>query len=286
MANAGFIDRLISLTYPRGSWDKWVVMLQAFIDESGIHDGAPFSVVAGYLGSARHWKHFEEFWGPHAMGQGFHAKSFFARDPQGNRVTPYTEWDEAKAETYFNELLRAIASVNIYPIGGIVDVAEFNKYSEEERAHLTGRDRRSGRQTITGAPTKPYYLAFQEAIASSLHRLTRRDLQIHFTFDQQNQLAPLALEMFRYFKRPEYPYASNMGDAIFASRNDAIGLQAADLLCYCWFKRITERSQNRNIGRFVEAQKVRSMTLFDKGMMDKLLDKIPIDTPSGSYILN
>jgi hypothetical protein len=260
-------------------------MLQAFVDESGIHDGAPFCVVAGYLGSARHWKHFEELGDPLRRGKPS-TRNVFARDPQGNRVAPYTEWDEAKAETYFNELLRVITSVNIYPIGGIVDVAEFNKYSEEERAHLTGRDRRSGRQTITGAPTKPYYLAFQEAIASSFHRLTRSDLQIHFTFDQHQQFAPLALEMFRYFKRPEFPYASNMGDAIFASRNDATGLQAADLLSYCWFKRITERSQNRDIVRFVKAQKVRSMTLFDKGMMDKLLGKIPIDTPGGSYILN
>ena len=41
-------------------------------------------------------------------------ETFFARDPQGNRVAPYTEWDEAKAETYFNELLRVITSVNIY----------------------------------------------------------------------------------------------------------------------------------------------------------------------------
>lgn len=286
MSNAGFIDRLISLTYPRGSWEKSIVMLQAFIDESGIHDGARFCVVVGYMGSARHWKRFEELWKPNSDIQDFHAKRFFQRDPQGNRVSPYKEWDDAKAQAYYDDLLNAIASVNIYPIGGIVDVAEFWKYTEAERAHLTGSDRRNGKRTLSGAPTKPYYLAFQQAIASSLDRLTRKDLQIHFTFDQQEEFAPLALEMFQYFKQPEYPYAPNMGDAIYTSRQEAIGLQAADLLCYCWSKRITERSQNDDILRFAGEQKVRKMTLFDKGMMDKLLGKIPVDTPSVSLTLN
>ena len=224
MSNDGFIDRLISLTYPRGSWNKCFVMLQAFIDESGIHDQAPFCVVAGYMGGARHWKRFEELWGPNSKIQDFHAKRFFARDPRGNRVPPFKEWDNARAEAYYNELLHAITSVNIYPIGGIVDVAEFWKYTEAERAHLTGSDWRNGRRTLSGAPTKPYYLAFQEALASSLHRLKRNDLQIHFTFDQQEDFAPLALEMFKYFKQPEYSYAANMGDAIYPSRKDAIGL--------------------------------------------------------------
>lgn len=279
------IDRLVLLTYPRGSWEKHFVMLQAFFDESGIHNQAQFCVVAGYVGSARHWKRFEELWGPYAKKEAFHAKRFFQRDPQDNRVSPYNEWNDAKAEAYYKQLLDAIASVNIYPVGGIVDVAEFWKYTEVERAHLTGSDRRNGRKTISGAPTKPYYLAFQEALASSLHRLTRNDLKIHFTFDQQNEFAPLALEMFNYFKQPEYQYAPNMGDIIYSPRTEAIGLQAADLLCYCWFKRITEQSKNNEILKFAGMQKVRSMTLINKVMMDKLLGKIPVNTPSRSLIL-
>ena len=285
MSNAGFIDRLVSLTYPRGSWNKSIVMLQAFIDESGIHGNAPFCVVAGYVGGARQWKRFEALWEPHAKKQDFHAKRFFQRDPQGKRVSPYNEWDDAKAEAYYSDLLDAIASVKIYPIGGIVDVVEFWKYTKAERAHLTGSDRRNGKMTLSGAPTKPYYLAFQEAIVSSLEWLDGNDLQIHFTFDQQEQFAPLALDMFRYFKQPEYPYARKMGSAIYTSRLEAIGLQAADMLCYSWFQRIAEHSQNEDILRFAGQQRVTEMSLFDKSAMDKLLGKIPIDTPSAPLII-
>jgi hypothetical protein len=38
--------------HPRGK-DKWVAVLEAYFDESGIHDGSKYCIVAGYVGSAR-----------------------------------------------------------------------------------------------------------------------------------------------------------------------------------------------------------------------------------------
>ena len=37
-------------------------MLEAYMDESGIHDGAHACVITGYWGHERRWRRFEDEW--------------------------------------------------------------------------------------------------------------------------------------------------------------------------------------------------------------------------------
>jgi hypothetical protein len=91
------IDLLASLVHPRGGrkWRNRFVMMEAYFDESGIHDGAKVCIVAGYYGSHSAWKRFESQWNkiladyPEVAVKGFHAKVFFGRDESGNRVKEY-----------------------------------------------------------------------------------------------------------------------------------------------------------------------------------------------------
>ena len=66
--------------------------MEAYFDESGIHDGAKVCVVAGYYGTEMAWKKFEGQWNkilldyPELNGEAFHAKRFFARDENQKRL--------------------------------------------------------------------------------------------------------------------------------------------------------------------------------------------------------
>ena len=73
-------------------------MMEAYADESGIHNGSKRCVVAGYVGGRREWQRFVDAWSatPKEFGiaetVGFHAKVFFKTDRFGNRFGPYKAW--------------------------------------------------------------------------------------------------------------------------------------------------------------------------------------------------
>jgi hypothetical protein len=78
------------------------VMMEAYFDESGIHDGAKVCVVAGFYGTQPAWRVFENQWKkilsdyPELDGEGFHAKRFFARNENQERVGRYIGWADEK----------------------------------------------------------------------------------------------------------------------------------------------------------------------------------------------
>jgi hypothetical protein len=37
-------------------------VIEAYLDETGIHDGAAFCVIAGYFGGPGQWKKFDNVW--------------------------------------------------------------------------------------------------------------------------------------------------------------------------------------------------------------------------------
>src|SRR2546423_12461361 len=105
---------------PRGH-DKVVAVIEAYCDESGIHDGARACVVAGWVASARTWQRFEERWVKACGGVEWHGKEFFARDRDGNRVAPYKGWSDGDALTYVTALVEAIIVSDLIAVGGLTD---------------------------------------------------------------------------------------------------------------------------------------------------------------------
>jgi hypothetical protein len=72
------------------------MMMEAYFDESGIHEQAKVCVVAGFYGEQQSWRDFENRWNtviadyPELSGEGFHAKRFRARK-EGRRVGRYKD---------------------------------------------------------------------------------------------------------------------------------------------------------------------------------------------------
>lgn len=276
----GFLDWLVSGYTPYGE-DKYVLMLigqmggyKALFDESGIHDRAPICVVAGYIGSLSEWRRFDEAWEPYSKDPGFHAKSFFARDNQGHRVPPYDSWDDERGQKYLGYLLESVTTLKLYPVGALVDVQAFRRYSKDERRLLTGGyATRSGKWKHSGAPTKPYYTVFIHAVLSALDRADRHDWKIHFVCDRQRQFAPLALKLYSRMKDDLEPIDSDrMGAITFESRYEAIGLQAADLLAYCWYQ-FGQHGDHAfpEVHQVLSSQREKTLGLFTQMTMDKIV---------------
>jgi hypothetical protein len=270
------------LIAPRGK-EKYIAVLQAYLDESGIHDDAKYCVLAGFAGSTEQWKRFEELYsavGKDAVTPGFHAQRFFARAPA--RVSPYAGWTEKRAENLIDGLLKAIFGSHIHPYGAIVDIEAFRSYSLEERAYLTGKSRDEKNSLLTGAPEKPYYLVFQSSIIEALRKFKRVNWKVHFAFDQQNLFAPYAVILYQRMKAsPEMKdWARRMGDLSFKARSDATPLQAADLFCHCWYQIMLHGSSkvDRRVKTCLDVMreyKDYELHFFSKASMDKMLSRAP-----------
>jgi hypothetical protein len=110
------------MVHPRGE-DKAIAVVEAYCDESGIHESAPVCVVVGFVGSARNWQRFEERWREASGGVDFHGKDFFARRAKGQRVGPYAGWSDQKAQKYLIDLVNVITETNFKPIGAVIETA-------------------------------------------------------------------------------------------------------------------------------------------------------------------
>jgi hypothetical protein len=63
-----------------GDGERWLLVLDAFLDEAGTNDKCPCVTVAGFYGSQDQWKVFREMWSPHSKE--FHALYHEARFPE------------------------------------------------------------------------------------------------------------------------------------------------------------------------------------------------------------
>lgn len=121
-------------------------MIQAFLDESGIHDSSKVCVIAGYYGHPGAWRKLDERWRRilrranipldkfHALDLIEHRKFFFA--------IPRTE--HAKLTT---ELAQAVALFRVYPVTLAVIVADFLALTDSQKQFFTGA-------TSTTAPSR------------------------------------------------------------------------------------------------------------------------------------
>lgn len=206
------------------------------MDESGIQESAAFCIVAGYVGSVAHWTKFEPVWKKILDKNGipeFHAKRFFAKDNKtGLRVGDYKGWDDSKADAFLSSLTETVGSYKLRALASSISVPMFLSYTEDERRFLTGGQYWNGKWKRSGAPTKPYYLPFQHCVIEATAHCPVSD-KVHYLFDLNKQLSPWAGEMYSDLLLSEnLKVRKQLGQISFPSGLEAVGLQAADLICY------------------------------------------------------
>lgn len=213
-------------------------------DESGIHDGANWCVVCGYVGREDHWVTFHTVWKQLLDEFGvtdFHSKEFFGRTSDGKRVGQYAGWTDAQAASFLEHLTAQInLSELIHPVGCGVNVSDFHSLSVGERRYLTGGHFVHGRfRHNTGAPTQPYYLALIDVLVDVLRGTPGDGSAMHLMMDRQNVLSAQAVNAINVAHNKtkiEHPeIASRLGSVAFDDRIKFGGLQAADLLTHLWY---------------------------------------------------
>jgi len=214
-------------------------VIEAYCDESGIHDGAAFCVVVGFVGSRRNWQLFESSWAKASGGVDFHGKEFFAR-VRGERVGPYKGWTDQKAEDYLIGLEDVVTSTDVHAIGSVINVRDFKALSLGDRKYLTGAIYRvrARRFRTSGAPTKPFFLGFGDCMAAAAAHVRKPNWKVNIVWDRQNEFAGLATKLFETALEIGVPgLQDRLGELSFRPKTGLGGLQAADLLAHTAYKR-------------------------------------------------
>jgi hypothetical protein len=214
-----------------------VLKLRGYFDESGIDEGSPYCVVAGYVSGKRQWGKFELKWGAVLKEYGvteFHAKHFFGRDSDGRRVGEYRDWNDSKADRYLDQLTCIIEeSENVIPLSCTVERSAWNQASYGERRFITGAAFRWSHKFVTpGAESKPYFVGFQICVTNA-ERYCPDRAKIHFVFDLNEQYVGYGQCVYEQLRDT---LGDKLGPVTFMESHEAIPIQAADLLAYMTYK--------------------------------------------------
>lgn len=235
------IDEFAALVHPRDGHEKIFAMLEAYLDEAGIHDEAAICVIAGYFGGHGKWRDFEIDWkGMLAEFQvpmrEFHAKWLFPKP---------TGFFRHKWKGDHARLLDAAASTiarhpKIHPICIGISVPAFNALPEIKRRYFTGADVNENSQLVsTGCPTKPYFVPFQRCVVKVCDYAPVGG-KAHFFFGTSRQLGEYAVTLMNEIQNSEHVideipglrsrWKDRIGTTSFPLAKETPQLQAADFL--------------------------------------------------------
>jgi hypothetical protein len=224
-------------------------MMEACMDESGIHEGAHVCVVAGYWGSVKKWKRFEPQWkailadANEPTLKEFHSTEFW--NSKGERHGVFAAWSDSKADTFIDDLVACIVASKIFPTSAVLVTTEWKKLNKQERMFLTGAyyDRKQGQWLTLGAPNKLYFFPFQLAVANPAFGCPP-GLHVHYIFDLNKQFKNHALDLYALLKNDKrLKFRHQLGGIDFDTSEKFPGLQAADLFAYQTYKNAKQRME-------------------------------------------
>ena len=223
--------------HPRGrKWRNRFVVIESYLDESGIHGDAKICVVAGYYGTHAAWRKFEGEWRVILRkygleSHGFHAKEFWGHK-NGKRVPPYDGWTDEKASSFIDSLVQTITRNRIFPVGNAIIVGEWNALSLDQRRSLSGAEFKNGRFVSSGSPNKPYYIPFLFCVYNSVNHSGTTE-KVHFFAGLDKDFSKYAVVLYQGILKDERILVRDLlGNIDFPLSKDTPPLQAADLLAY------------------------------------------------------
>lgn len=208
--------------------------VHAYLDESGIHQGAVACVIAGYYGGQRAMADLKDRWLNTLKRFNFPLERFHAKELIKRREN----------DQLLQELSRAIAATpKALPVSQAIIVNDFNSLSFEERRFLTGATLKNGVLVSSGAPSKPYFVPFQLVLKIVTdHTPIGGRAQFNFGIDRNfsDYARSLFLQIESQFTMPHYSGSwksrDRLGNSIFPKAAETPQLQAADLLAHLEYK--------------------------------------------------
>ena len=129
------IDEFAALVHPRNGHPKLFAMIEAYIDESGIHEGAKVCVVAGYFGGRGQWRRFESEWLRLLKGYDIPLSDFHAKNLVKN--TRHATFLRSAGK-----LIRSFEKLHPIAVGVVVD--DFMSLPVKQRMFFTELTSRTG----------------------------------------------------------------------------------------------------------------------------------------------
>ena len=139
-------------------------MIDAYLDESGIHDGAAICVIAGFFSGRGQWRAFERDWRKMLHRFDVPMEEVHAKDLIPKRQGFFLKLRDTRhdPEELLNQMAETVARHTVYPVAAGVIVRGFYSFSLEQRRFLvTGATLKDGKLITTGSPNKPYFARFQ-----------------------------------------------------------------------------------------------------------------------------
>lgn len=207
-------------------------MFEAYLDETGIHDGAPFCVIAGYFGGPGQFRKFSKSW--HGALSAFEVPlaQFHALDFMKGRKFFYG-WDAAKRDGLADALAAAVIRYKLYPVSVGLVVDDFKGLTLMQRRFFTGATVLDGRLVTSGCPNKPCFAPFQHCIKQVVSYAAVGG-NADFFFGTDRPFAKYAETLYRAIKGSRQPDETRcrLGKIDFPLAKETPALQAADLLAY------------------------------------------------------
>jgi hypothetical protein len=216
-------------------------MIDAYLDEVGIHEGAAMCFIAGFFGGRGQWRKLEAGWMRTLDRFNVPLDEFHGLEAVKRRKF-FAHWDEDKHERFLDELSTVVTQFKVYPISFGIVVQDFLSFSENQRRFLTGMEVTPDlRLTGTGNPNKPYFTPFMHTIkrVASYAPVGGR---AHFFFGLDRPFYGYAQEMFRILENSTHAggYRERLGDTSAPMAKETPQLQAADYFAYLTYDHARE----------------------------------------------
>lgn len=271
------------MAHPRDGHRKIFAMMEAYLDESGIHDGAAICVIAGYFAEPREWKKFEIGWRKLLSDYLVPMREFRAKDVF-NKKGFFHKWSEKTHTAFVGRALEAILWHKVYPLSSGVVVKDFKSFSLQERRYMTGATLFHGRGKMAGGcPNKPYFVPFQ-ACVRKVTDYTPRQGRAHFVFGLDRTFASYATDLFRDMKtKAPILWRKKLGNPSFPFAAETPGPQAADTIAYLTYAHMTRHfspegwnaAPKDEIAYLLRRAKSASdFTCFNKACLQSMLDDL------------
>lgn len=202
------------------------MILTAYLDESGTHDGSPVTVMGGMLATAGQWEAFEKNFERVKAKHGFrifHTKKFKKRDGD------FKGWTTDQCLALMADLAPMTATAFVEGVTVALDNAaydaEYRVGDKPKRLRLDSR----------------YGLCFRNcllffALEGLKRRHRRRYPTLNFVLESGHKNAGDALRTFKEVKAELKANDCNMlGDLLFANKDESDQLMMADFLAHSTF---------------------------------------------------
>lgn len=219
--------------------EDWIISVNLYVDESGIDGTSKVVSVGGYIGRRQEWQRFCVRWSQvlaRYKVPSLHTVEFMNEELiERNPTSPYRGWSADKREQYILDLASVAKEHTHYAIVSLVGVRDYNTVFPDFLKQHIGN---------------PYYFCLQGLFEIVLHDWNRmyprhrprytRETSVGFIFEKNLEFNARTITMFNsvsQFKDRD----RRMGAIAFATKEEAIPLQAADLVTYRMRKIITQK---------------------------------------------